>query len=70
METGSQPNINEQQPKTNEIKNKDEITPKIGYRASYKAYENTPLDPYERSKLSQEDFYNDRVVPGLVEVHL
>jgi hypothetical protein len=61
METGSQPNINEQQPKTNEIKNKDEITPKIGYRASYIAYENTPLDPYERSKLSQEDFYNDRV---------
>ena len=68
METANQP------PKTNEVpqpqqnqptshllKKKDEITPKIGQRESYRTYDNTPFDPYEKSKLYQEDFYNNRV---------
>ena len=40
---------------------KDEITPKIGQRESYKSYDNTPFDPYEKSKLYQEDYINNRV---------
>ena len=43
------------------LRKKDEITPKIGQRETYKAYEKTPFDPYEKSKLSQEDYINNRV---------
>ena len=40
---------------------KDEITPKIGQREAYKQYDNTPFAPYEKSKLFQEDYFNNRV---------
>ena len=40
---------------------KDEITPKIGQREAYRAYDSSPFDPYEKSKLYQEDYINNRV---------
>ena len=43
------------------LRKKDEITPKIGQRETYKSYDNTPFDPYEKSKLYQEDYINNRV---------
>ena len=43
------------------LRKKDEITPKIGQREAYKAYDKTPFDPYEKSKLYQEDYINNRV---------
>ena len=43
------------------LRKKDEITPKIGQREAYKSYDNTPFDPYEKSKLYQEDYFNNRV---------
>ena len=38
------------------LRKKDEITPKIGQRETYKSY-----DTYEKSKLYQEDYINNRV---------
>ena len=43
------------------IKKKDDITPKIGQREAYKAYDNTPFAPYEKSNLYHEDYINNRV---------
>jgi hypothetical protein len=43
------------------LKKKDEITPKIGQREAYKAYDNTPFAPYEKSNLYHEDYINNRV---------
>ena len=43
------------------LRKKDDITPKIGQRESYRAYDNSPFDPYEKSKLYQEDYINNRV---------
>ena len=43
------------------LRKKDEITPKIGQRETYKSYDNTPFEPYEKSKLYQEDYINNRV---------
>ena len=40
---------------------KDDITPKIGQREAYRAYDSSPFDPYEKSKLFQEDYINNRV---------
>ena len=40
---------------------KDDITPKIGQREAYRAYDSSPFDPYEKSKLYQEDYINNRV---------
>ena len=55
----SQPNPNPAPSRI--LRKKDEITPKIGQRESYKLYDNTPFDPYEKSKLYQEDYINNRV---------
>ena len=43
------------------LRKKDEITPKIGQRETYKSYDNIPFDPYEKSKLYQENYFNNRV---------
>ena len=48
----SQPSLN---------RKKDDITPKIGQREAYRAYDSSPFDPYEKSKLYQEDYINNRV---------
>ena len=60
-QTSEVPQPQQNQPTSHLLKKKDEITPKIGQRESYKTYDNTPFDPYEKSKLYQEDFYNNRV---------
>ena len=55
----SQPQTN---PQSSHIpRKKDEITPKIGQREAYRTYDNSPFDPYEKSKLYQEDYINNRV---------
>jgi hypothetical protein len=46
---------------SNILRKKDDITPKIGQREAYRAYDSSPFDPYEKSKLFQEDFINNRV---------
>ena len=48
-------------PSSHLLKKKDEITPKIGQREAYKAYDNTPFAPYEKSNLYHEDYINNRV---------
>ena len=60
-QTNEVPQPQQNQPTSHLLKKKDEITPKIGQRESYRTYDNTPFDPYEKSKLYQEDFYNNRV---------
>ena len=55
----SQPQAGTQQ--TSIHRKKDDITPKIGQREAYRAYDNSPFDPYEKSKLFQEDYINNRV---------
>ena len=55
----SQPQQNTQSNRL--LRKKDEITPKIGQRETYKSYDNTPFDPYEKSKFYQEDYINNRV---------
>jgi len=65
MEPASEPNQVSQPPQnppsSKSLNKKDDIPPKIGQRESYKVYDNSPFDPYEKSKLYQEDFINDRV---------
>ena len=48
-------------PQSSVHRKKDDITPKIGQREAYRAYDSSPFDPYEKSKLFQEDFINNRV---------
>ena len=55
----SQPQAGTQQSSVH--RKKDDITPKIGQREAYRAYDSSPFDPYEKSKLFQEDFINNRV---------
>ena len=55
----SQPQAGTQQSSVH--RKKDDITPKIGQREAYRAYDNSPFDPYEKSKLFQEDYINNRV---------
>ena len=55
----SQPQAGTQQSSVH--RKKDDITPKIGQREAYRAYDSSPFDPYEKSKLFQEDFINKRV---------
>ena len=55
----SQPQTGTQQ--SNIHRKKDDITPKIGQREAYRAYDSSPFDPYEKSKLYQEDYINNRV---------
>ena len=55
----SQPQAGTQQ--SNIHRKKDDITPKIGQREAYRAYDSSPFDPYEKSKLYQEDYINNRV---------
>ena len=55
----SQPQAGTQQSSIH--RKKDDITPKIGQREAYRAYDNSPFDPYEKSKLFQEDYINNRV---------
>ena len=55
----SQPQAGTQQSSVH--RKKDDITPKIGQRETYRAYDSSPFDPYEKSKLFQEDFINKRV---------
>jgi hypothetical protein len=55
----SQPQSGTQQSSVH--RKKDDITPKIGQREAYRAYDSSPFDPYEKSKLFQEDFINNRV---------
>ena len=50
------------------LRKKDDITPKIGQRESYRAYDNSPFAPYEKSKLYQEEppFLNrfEKIIQG------
>ena len=65
--TNNAPQINEsaqtqqRPPSSHLLRKKDEITPKIGQREAYKAYDNTPFAPYEKSNLYHEDYINNRV---------
>ena len=42
-------------------KKNDEITPKIGARDLYKQYDELPFQPFDKSKLFQEEYINNRV---------
>ena len=42
-------------------KKNDEITPKIGARDLYKQYDKLPFQPFDKSKLFQEEYINNRV---------
>ena len=54
-------NLDQNKPARYLQKKNDEITPKIGARDLYKAYDNLPFQPFDKSKLYQEELINNRV---------